>query len=55
MSQSFAVSHIGNRIISDAGEQLESRKETAGPLEDLLQDLLDCTLSAENIDDKILC
>ena len=53
LSQSFAVSNIGGKLCQDAREQLETRKETSGPLEDTLATIIDCKLTDQNITDMI--
>lgn len=51
LSQSFAVSSIGQKIMTDATEMASTRQETAGPLEEPLQTVLDSTLQKDNLDE----
>ena len=54
LSQSFAVSSIGQKIMTDATEMAGTRHETAGPLEEPLQAVLDATIQKDNLDEMSL-
>ena len=49
ISQSFAASSIGLKLATDAHEILEGRKEVAGPLDDELTNLVDVTITKDNL------
>lgn len=49
MSQAFVVSSIGAKMLMDANLQVGVRKETSGPLEETLQQILDIELGESNL------
>ena len=60
ISQSFAVTSIGSRLMTDSKEILDSRKETSGPLDHELPELLtasftEATLSDPNLSLQCVC
>jgi len=54
LSQSLAVSAIGVKLLTDANAVFEMREETSGPLDEQLSNLVESSITAENLDKMIL-